>query len=815
MGTLIICEKNDAAKQIARILSGGTAKRRVGAGSPVYEMVWKGDDTSVMGLRGHILELDFEEGHKRWSMKADKLHELIDAGIQKQVTEQKIVTSLRSRTRTADRIIVATDYDREGELIGVEALESLGDLKNGKEILRARYSSFTKAEIERAFTNMTDVDYKLAQAGEARQVIDLAWGAALTRFVSVAGGRRGRGFLSVGRVQTPTLAIIVDREKEIDAFVADPYWDVTAVLEGTEDGAKIAFEATHERNGYKSTDGKFAGYDGHFASHDEAAAAVVAIEAAGRATVTKVDHKEVTRKAPIPFSTTGYQQAASSLGYGVKRAMDIAQKLYLGGFISYHRTENTVYPKTLEIPELLDILAGKGPCKADAAWVKANQRPEPTRGKKETTDHPPIYPTAVPGAGDKLSDPEMRIWELVARRFLATLSPDARVHAVTALFDAGGQGLRASGQTTIDAGWRRVYPYSKSKETPLPPMEAGQELPVGDVRLEDKETQPPKRWGQGGLVAEMERLGIGTKATRHETIQKLIDRNYITENPVQPTLIGFAVTDALEEHAKRITDAGMTAQLEAEMDRIADGSLTLEATVDESRQLLHGVVDVLTEHAEPIKATIRKALDEDADCGECPLCQQRLLVRANRFGGRFIGCKGYPDCTQTYNLPARGHLTFRDEPCEECNAPYVEVNDRGRRTEQCVNNDCPTRQEALRAEEQDLGECPTCGGGTLKATRSRNWKRFVVCSNEECDQTYPLPQRGAIEPENRACEHCGAPRVKVITKGRKPWEICINMECPGNAKAEKGKGKASAEEPEAAEGEAEATAQTPAPKGAK
>src|SRR5688572_18301522 len=508
MTVLVICEKNDAAKQIAKALSDGKAKRRVGGGVPVYDFAWKGKPTSVVGLRGHIVELDFVAGHSRWSIQPDKLHALVDADVKKDVTEEAIVKTLRALAKEADTVIVATDYDREGELIGVEALETLGALK-GKTVRRAKYSSFTSKEVNEAFTNLQDVDYKLAQAGEARQVIDLAWGAALTRYLSVAGGRRGAGFLSVGRVQTPTLGLIVDREKERQAFKPMSYWEVDALLEKGN-----TFPASHEKSGYKSTksedDEEEKGFslEGKFQSREEAEKAVAAIRKAGKASVIDVKATEKTAKAPAPFSTTSFQQECSNqFGMGVKRAMDIAQRLYLAGFISYHRTENTVYPPTLDLNEIVGILA-KSSLQKDTDWVTKNRRPEPTRGKKETTDHPPIYPTAVPGTDAKISDQDWKVWELVARRFLATLSPDAKLQSVSARFDSGGEPLRSSGQTTIFAGWRTVYPYSAAKENPLPPLNVGDVLPVKDVKLEAKETQPPKRYGQGGLIAKMEELGI-------------------------------------------------------------------------------------------------------------------------------------------------------------------------------------------------------------------------------------------------------------------------------------------------------------------
>ncbi len=797
MKTLIICEKNDAAKQIAKALSGGKAKQRRGAGVPAYDLQWDGGPATVIGLRGHIVELDFAKGHSRWTLDPPKLHALIDAPVEKAVTEEAIVKSLKAAAKEADLIIVATDYDREGELIGVEALDALGTALKGKEIRRAKYSSFTAKEVGEAFAHLQDVDYKLAHAGEARQIIDLAWGAALTRYLSVAGGRRGRGFLSVGRVQTPTLGLVVDREKERLAFVPQGYWDVEADLQAT---AQLVL-AHHEKSGYKTTkaeesdDEKGFSLEGKFQNAKEAEAARERISKAAKAKVISVEGKERTARAPSPFSTTTFQTECSSrFGMGVKRAMDIAQRLYLDGFISYHRTENTVYPPTLDLNELVAMLQ-RGPLASDAKWVAKNRRPEPTRGKKETTDHPPIYPTAVPGPDAKVDEQGRKVWELIARRFLATLSPDARLQQTTARFDAGGEPLRTTGQITLFAGWRQVYPYAAPDDRPLPALAEGQILPVRDVRMTIKETQPPSRFGQGSLIAKMEELGIGTKATRHDMIQKLIDRNYITESPVAPTTVGFAVTAALEEHAGQITRADMTKQLEDEMDQIAEGKRTLDETLADSRALLHGVIDALLEHKDAIGSAVKIALDEDADAGTCTECGKQLIVRQNRFGGQFIGCKGYPECRVTYNLPARGRITFRDEPCETCAAPFLQHDDRGRKQEFCVNGTCPTRQAAVEAEKMSLGTCGTCKKGTLQVIRSRNFKRFVKCDNAECKadergaQSYPLPQRGAIQYDGVVCTTCSAPRVLVITKGRKPWDICINMGCASNVRAEKGKGK--------------------------
>ncbi len=242
MKTLIIAEKRNAAQRISQILSGGKAKFvKVGRGG-YFKFDKEGDEYFVVPLRGHIVELDYDEKFKRWDI--DNLIELVNEKPKKINKERGIIKILWDIAKDADEIIIATDYDREGELIGVEAL-SVIEKKYGKKfkVKRAKFSALTKEEVEKAFNNLVDINYNLASAAEARQHIDLAWGASLTRFISLVSGRRGRDFLSVGRVQSPTLALIVNRELEIENFVPKPYWNITAKLQ-----KKRNFTAEHANN---------------------------------------------------------------------------------------------------------------------------------------------------------------------------------------------------------------------------------------------------------------------------------------------------------------------------------------------------------------------------------------------------------------------------------------------------------------------------------------------------------------------------------------------------------------------------------------
>ena len=231
MKQLIICEKNIAARRIAYILSNGKAKQGRVYGVPYYYF----NNTIVVGLKGHIKQLDFAKEYAKWSEIEPK--RLIDVEPIKKIGEWKIANAIRTLAKDASRVIIATDYDREGELIGTEIMDLL---PKGIEIKRARFSAITPNEIRRAFENLERIDLNLAKSAETRQYIDLIWGASLTRFISLSSEQLGKDFLYVGRVQSPTLALIVEREKEIQEFVPKPFWKIKVVFE--KDGVKFTAE---------------------------------------------------------------------------------------------------------------------------------------------------------------------------------------------------------------------------------------------------------------------------------------------------------------------------------------------------------------------------------------------------------------------------------------------------------------------------------------------------------------------------------------------------------------------------------------------
>jgi DNA topoisomerase-1 len=700
---LIVTEKDNSAKKIAQILSGGKAKQDKSYGIPFYVWSDDADDVCVIGLKGHLMNPVFPEGFSEWRKVEPR--ELIDAPLLKEPIQKSVHKALRKQAKDAGSVVIATDFDREGELIGLEALEEILDVNEslvgdngrvtGANIRRARFSALTKEEIEEAFSNLVDLSEPLAKAGEARQDIDLIWGATLTRFVSLATGRLGSSFLSVGRVQSPTLAIVVERELERRAHVPKPYWEVFAAFEHP-DGE---FTAHHKVD--------------KFWEEAEAKAALANSKSPG--IVRSVESKRNTRKPPAPFNTTAFTSAASSVGVSPARAMRIAEDLYMDGFISYPRTDNTVYPASLPVRELLQSIA-QVDAFGEAAPIAAKEKLEPTVGKKQTTDHPPIYPTQALDPKVLPDDGHRKIYELVVRRFVATFADPAISESTRADIESGSESYFVRGNVLVDPGFLAIYPYGRSRDEEIPKVEEDQELALArDAWFDAKETQPPSRIGQGRLIEMMEELGLGTKATRHDIIQKLYDRGYVQNNPIEPSETGIAMVKAFRKYAERVATPSMTAELEEDMDRIAQSEVTKDQVVQISRDMLRDSYDLMDEHKRELAEIIWEGMNQDRILGPCPRCRDagrkneegntnRLkIIRAKKSGKRFVGCEGYPDCDQTYGIPQRGELIRLEETCSICGeTPRLKVWTGRRPWNLCLNEECPSMVEmrAQRAERE-------------------------------------------------------------------------------------------------------------------
>ncbi len=749
MKKLIITEKANAARRISTILSDGKSKSSTSGGVTVISFEAGGDDYDVVSLRGHIIELDYPKEYNDWGGTSPV--DLVYAPQVKTVRVKSILNMIKDLASKADEIIIATDYDREGELIGMETVREAGaDLEK---VRRAKFSALTKGEVENAFANLADPDKKLADAAEARQIIDLAWGAVLTRLISLSSGQVGKNFMSVGRVQSPTLKLLVDRHEEIESFVPKPFWEIVGKF------GILAFKGSHESNPFWDKD------------EAEAILSVVTDYKEGTVKSFEVTQKEEYR--PAPFDTTQMQVEANKIGIPPTTAMKLAEDLYTGGYISYPRTENTEYPKTLNLRSVLEKLKD-GDFKSEAEEILSQEKIIPSKGKRRTTDHPPIYPTAGATA-DKMKGDKWKLYELIVRRFLATVAPNAESEITKCVIDVGGENFNAEGYVLKKKGWKKYYgKYMKSNDRNLPALKVGDTVDIRSMSVVESETKPPYRYNQGSLIQEMDRLQLGTKSTRHDIIGKLYSRNYVQGNYMIPTPSGIALTKALENHGGGITEPDMTAKLESDMLKIMDGERTLDSVVTESQDMLHDVAVKISEDSEEIGTEIKAALRSQQHIGICPSCGNNMTIKRSK-NGNFIGCDGYPECKRAYPVPRGALIQTVDSVCPVCGLPQLRIIRKGNPPSlQCIDPKCPSN-----TEKNDLGPCPTCEKGRLRIMYSKAGKRFAGCSEwPACTQTYPLRPRGSISYAGRQCTICKAPMISLGNT-----EECINPDCPGRKKS--------------------------------
>ncbi|MDO8627155.1 MAG: DNA topoisomerase I [Candidatus Diapherotrites archaeon] len=668
---IIIAEKNIAGKRIAEILAGKSVPAEIDAGAQFYEFTKDGQDFMVIPLRGHIADVDFPAQYSQW-MGTD-LKKLTDAEIEYVGTEKAIIWLLKKKAKGAEEAIIATDSDREGEAIGVEALNYLKEGNPKIKAKRAYFSAITPKDIQTAFAKLNEVDYNFADSANARREIDLIWGAVLTRYLSIVSGRLGKEFISMGRVQGPVLKLIVDREKERLAFEQKKYWVVSAIFEKL----KEQFSAIHK-------EGKF---------WEKGKAEEVMKHKSEKGTVVRTKTQMKILKRPLPFNTTLFLRAASGIGMTAGDAMNSAESLYMKGYTSYPRTDNTAYPTNLDLKEILNNFLPTKEFGSHVEKILARGKLEPSAGK-ETKDHPPIHPVTYVSR-TAVSDREWKVYELIVRRFLATLGEDAQTDNTTVEIDMNKEIFVATGQIILKAGWKEVYPYSQLNEVILPELKEKDIVDLVDLKMEEKETQPPARFSQGTLIKIMEELGIGTKATRHEILNKLYSRKYISGlKSIEPNKIAFAVIDSLGKRNSEVITPEMTSGIEKQMDEISSAKTTKNNVVLESRKILMKELEKLLAEKTNIGMEIRHAIREDGNLMQCWVCKEgSLRILTGKTGKRFLGCTNYPKCSNSFPLPQNGKIDNTKKECQFCHRPIIKVLNGRRSYEMCLNYQCESKKE--------------------------------------------------------------------------------------------------------------------------
>ena len=696
--------------------------------------------------------------------------------------KQTLVTDLKKSAAKASAIYLATDPDREGEAISWHLQNAAGWADLDPQPKRVVFHEITKQAVEDAFDHPREIDMQLVNAQQARRILDRLVGYEISPLL---WQRIQRG-LSAGRVQSGTLRMIVDREREISAFVPVESWTLEASLHKDTDAPDQSdvFNATlHSRKDARR----------RLNIPDEDTARSLEAQLQGAAYSVDSVEKRPRRQRPSPpfITSTLQQEAGRKLRFTAQRTMAVAQQLYEGlnvgadgsvGLITYMRTDSTNVAETAiqEARAYISDRYGK-------QFVPDKPRVHRTRSKNAQEAHEAIRPTSIrrdpQSLAPYLSAEQLRLYTLVWERMIASQMADAQLEATTVDIDAHCLGqpdeifrFRATGSVLRFAGFRAVYLEGRddvvdSEENALPDLASGDGLVNQNLAANQHFTQPPPRFTEATLIKAMEDKGIGRPSTYAPTIATLIEREYVEREQTRltPTRMGFTVTDLLTEHFEDVMDLNFTARMEADLDEVAQGN--------------RDWVPVLREFYDPFSKAINKAAEKFAIADQtdevCEKCQQPMAIKTGRFG-RFLACTGYPKCRNTKDLgenPDRPFEEETDEVCERCERPMVIKSGRYGRFLACTGfgaeeNPCDNRRNLIKKSGVP---CPKCGGDLVERRSRKTRRPFWGCANyPTCEflvNTQPLPT---------PCPQCSGMLV-AAAKGR---VSCVDCKWKGELPAE-------------------------------
>jgi len=693
--TLIIAEKPDAALRIAQALDdNGKPKKTVKKKVPYFEAKRANAKIVVVPALGHLYTITQESGERDhypvFNFKWAPRH-MAERGA-KQI--EVWINTISELDKNANGFVNACDYDIEGSLIGYMILKYACDNREN-DAKRMKYSTLTKKELQRAYQDlMPHLDFPLVTAGRTRHEVDWLYGINLSRALTLAAKNWSKKYviLSTGRVQGPTLRFLVDREKEIRSYVPIPFWTIKASIELNGTSYEVQFEKERIET--------------------EAEADKIVEACNGKmGEVKDIEFKEFRQMPPVPFDISGLQSESYRLfGFIPSRTLGIAERLYLATLISYPRTSSQKLPPVINYHEIFASLSQDKTYKLLISELATKGELKPNEGEKEDPAHPAIYPTgALPEK--PLEAGEQKIFDLVVRRFVAVFGEPALKQTVKITLNINGYTFYLHGRRVLKEGWLKCYaPYVKSDEVVLPSIEKGQKILFKEVAREDRFTSPPPRYNPSSLLKLMEDQAIGTKATRAEIIDTLYNRNYVQDERMLVTDLGFYVTDILEKYCGKIVSVDLTRELEERMEKIEVGKEERENVLDDAISRLKPILEEFKsrekEIGEELSEAIRRARMQEITVGSCPICRtgKLLILRSRKTRKQFIGCSNYFNkiCKTGFPLPQKALVKPLRKSCPRCQWPMVLVKIYGRRRpwNLCFNPDCPARQEKEKRKER-------------------------------------------------------------------------------------------------------------------
>ena len=693
--TLVICEKPHAALRIAQALGTNSFKRSISSQgvSFFYAVSNNNSHFVIFSSIGHLYGLVDNTKNRVTYPVFDLVWMPIISKSGRLTRAKQIIKSISDVSKKATRFIHACDYDQEGEVIGYNILQYSCKFKYDKS-LRAKFSTLTDQEIRESFDNLLKPSKGLAEAGRSRHILDFIYGVNLSRALSgsVKVSDNGKGYhnLSIGRVQGPTLAFVVDKEIDIRNHIPDPYWSILAEFEKNGKVIKAFYEKekVHTLQEADSIINACNSKDG---------------------IVDQIKVRKTLLYPPAPFNLGDLQRESYRIfKISPTYTLSIAERLYLNALISYPRTSSQKMPLTIDYKKIIMGLSKvNSNYESLTAALLSKDRLLPNEGIKSDSAHPAIYPT-----GEKIKskiDPmDFKIYDLIVRRFLATFGDPAINQHTTASIDIDSRYVfKSEGKSKIHEGWTYFYkPYFISQEIELPELNQGDILKNISVSSKEKFTQPPFRYNQASLLEKMEKEQIGTKGTRAEIINTLFNRKYIAISEeiggIEVTDLGFAIIETMKQYVPNIVSTDFTRAMEKDLEEIEidknKGPLVIEHAVNTLTEWLAQ----FREKEVNLKNWTRNMADVNLStgisAGTCPVCQKGELkiITSQISKKRFIGCSNYlSGCKATAPLPQKGSIKTTTKRCNICSWPIINVvfSHRPRYPwKLCINIGCPSKK---------------------------------------------------------------------------------------------------------------------------
>ena len=674
---LIITEKPQAALKIANSL--GKATKRGEKGVSYYEINRNGNKIIVACAVGHLFTLKQEKNSQKLPVfDIDWVPNYI---ARKGDFTKRYYDVLLKLIKGAGSLTVATDYDIEGEVIGWNVVRFIGNQKDAR---RMKFSTLTERELNLAYENKSPtIDWGQAIAGETRHYLDWFYGInfsrALMNAIKTTGSFR---VMSIGRVQGPALNLIVQKEKEIQAFKPETYWQVFIKV----DDGKNKLELKHNKDLFDKRElEKFK-------------------DLKGKTVQVNTDKKEQILPPNPPFNLTTLQTEVYKFhGITPSNTLKVAQSLYLGGLISYPRTSSQKLPDSIDYKEILQKLAKK----YNVEDLITKNRP--IQGKKSDPAHPSIYPT---GNFQILSGDEEKVYNLIVKRFLSLFCDSAIIDNKVVKAEVDNLIFSTRGSAIRKKAWMEIYP-SKLKEIEVPDMNG--EVKIIATKTEEKETQPPKRYSQASIISQLEKKNLGTKATRSSILETLYERGYIQDKSIRATPLGISLIATLEKYSPIIIDEKLTRNFEDSMQSIQKSVRGFE---EKEQKIITKAKETITDIAkdfeekedkigkELLQANIaqREQEREENKLHPCPICNKGdLAITYSRKTKRFfVACNAYPNCKTTYSLPPNALIKKTDKICESCGFPMLMSIKKGKKPWIfCFNPQCETNRERIESYKNE------------------------------------------------------------------------------------------------------------------